>query len=279
MIALMALAFDNHYRVVVMLAGTKKNLLRQNSDRFRKQLGISSRNDRRIALFTTESSDYSLRRNEVLSVIETGNNVLITVLKHPSHIAQVRDVLSLSELCNQPVLIIDDEGDQASLNTRVRRRSASATYAAIRDLRGVLHKHAFISFTATPQANLLIRTIDELSPEVCVLIEPGRDYTGGSTFHGPEQWKYVRALPEEQLVDETSGTPESLRTALAAFIVGASIRRLRNDEDYHSMLVHVSARKAVHAVLNERIQNTIDLWRGTAKLPDDDPGRASLLAG
>ena len=46
--------------------------------------------------------------------------ILLTVMKYSSHLANLTNLLSGINLNKVPVLIIDDEGDQASLNTRAR---------------------------------------------------------------------------------------------------------------------------------------------------------------
>ena len=139
-------------------------------------------------------------------------------------------------------MIIDDEGDEASLNNQFKRGSESPTYSAILRLRQALQVHAYIPYTATPQANLLISDIDALSPDFGVLVEPGQAYCGGSVFFGTDRDKYVRELPVgEGEFDTVDATPLGLQRALAVFAVGGVIRHMRKPNDPHSMLVHNSS--------------------------------------
>jgi len=277
-ITLTAQAFDNGYRIVIILAGTKKNLLEQNNRRIRGQLGLDVRRDRKIACLSTQNKIEDVREPDIQGVLEIGNNVLITILKHPDHIAHIKNIFSSSEINHYPALIIDDEGDQASLNTKVFKRGRSSTFDEIIKLKDVLKTHAYIAFTATPQANLLIKTISELSPEFCVLIEPGSGYTGGSTFHGVHQNKYIREIPDSEIPFEEMGEiPKSFIKALAIFLVGASIRTLRGDVGQHSMLVHTSHKKDHHKVIGDRVKYLVENWKEKLLLSEGDPGREGIL--
>ncbi|WP_426983852.1 Z1 domain-containing protein [Brevibacillus borstelensis] len=278
-ITLTAQAFDNGYRVVIILAGTKKNLLEQNTRRIKKQLGLDYRNDRKIAVLSTLTEIEDVREPDILGVLEIGNNVLITILKHPDHIAHLRRIFTSSELNHYPTLIIDDEGDQASLNTKVSKRGRSATYNEIIELKRVFNLHAYVAFTATPQANLLIKTIDELSPEFCVLIEPGSGYTGGSMFHGVHQDKYIRDVPEVEIPFEEKGEiPNSFIKALSIYLIGGAIRSLRGDSGQHSMLVHTSHKKDHHKIVGDRVKYLVENWKQKLLLADGDPGREGILS-
>ncbi len=88
------------------------------------------------------------------------------------------------------------------------------------DIKNKIKRHCFISITATPQANILIKTSDKLSPDFGQLIKPGNGYCGLSVFHGEEQDKYVKEIQdnEDTLLDETGGIPKSFYHALACIL-------------------------------------------------------------
>ena len=73
-----------------------------------------------------------------------------------------------------PALIVDDEADQASLNTKVRATRRAATYAAIAELRKALPNHLYVQYTATPYAPLLLEPDDHLSPDFVEMLTPAR---------------------------------------------------------------------------------------------------------
>ncbi len=270
--SLIALGIDNGYRITVVLAGTKNALLEQNYSRLCNDLET---NRPTVTPFRNPIPQDA----EVLSsVIHGRGHVLIVVLKHRTRLDRVRRVLATPELRSFPTLIIDDEGDEASLNTQFRQGRCSAVYNSILMIRRALEVHAYVAYTATPQANLLISGIDGLSPDFGVLVEPGQGYCGGSTFFGNERERYVRVVPLVEAEEEyVSGIPDGLRLAIATFLVGGAIRHLRESNEWHSMLIHNSNLVAYHARLQSATRNLIGLWRECLSLPDTDPAAQELI--
>lgn len=274
--ALTALAIDNGYRIVIILAGNKKNLLNQSTKRLKRQLGNSNNE---VAFLTTSDRIQSIKGDYISRLIEVGKSVIITVLKHQDHIDHLSEVFSSPDLRGLPTLIIDDEGDQASLNTARRRNTMSTVYRSINNLRSCFSNHSYVAFTATPQANLLISTLDMLHPKFCVLIEPGKGYTGGSTFHGVNEGLYNISIPDDEVgFDEggEQGIPESLENALATFFVGATVRTLRGDHEKHSMLIHTSRLRGNHQNVDEKVRLWLERWNQVIKLDIHDPARGNF---
>src|SRR5207244_2072145 len=106
------------------------------------------------------------------------------------------DALSLDGI---PVLVIDDEADQASLNNRTRQGDQSKTYSVLLEVRSRLPVHTFLQYTATPQAPLLINLIDALSPDFARVLRPGHAYTGGQTFFIDREHDLIRIIPASEL--------------------------------------------------------------------------------
>ena len=271
--SLIALAIDNGYRITVVLAGTKNPLLEQNYTRLYNDLEARRPN------LTPFRNPIPQDAEVIRSVLHGGGHSLIVVLKNRKRLEDARRVLAASELSGFPTLIIDDEGDEASLNTQFRRGRRSAIYESILRLRGALRVHAYVAYTATPQANLLISGIDGLSPDFGVLVEPGHGYCGGATFFGSDRDRYVRPVPLAEAEDEhVWGIPNGLRQAIATFLVGGAIRHLRESNAWHSMLIHNSNLRADHERLQTAVRNLIGLWRESLGLPDDDPARHELTS-
>jgi hypothetical protein len=147
------------------------------------------------------------------------------------------------------VLILDDEADQASLNTLVRSGSESRGYSAIDELRSVLPQHAFIQFTATPYAPLLLEPDDPLFPRFVEFLEPGPGYTGGREFfidRAEMVVRYISAADEQTPKKLPIELPQSLESALWNFIIGSAILNSTViDSTPISMLIHPSPRKDV----------------------------------
>src|SRR5690606_19001657 len=98
---------------------------------------------------------------------------------HHGRIEDAAAVLTAGAVGNARVLIVDDEADQVSLNTRVNSNGESATYRSIRKLRSNFQRHLYVQYTATPYAPLLLEVEDFLSPDFVELLDPGPAYIGG----------------------------------------------------------------------------------------------------
>ncbi|MFC1917919.1 Z1 domain-containing protein [Chloroflexota bacterium] len=270
--ALIALAIDNNYRITVVLAGTKNPLLDQNYNRIVTDLEATRPS------VTSFKNPLPQDTEIIRSVLHGKGHALIVVLKNRMRLDNTRRVLSAPELRGFPTLIIDDEGDESSLNTQFRRGRHSAIYASILRLRDALKVHAYVAYTATPQANLLINGIDGLSPDFGLLIEPGEGYCGGSIFFGADRDQYVRVVPLAEAEEEhVLGIPDGLKQGIATFLIGGAIRHLKERNAWHSMLIHNSPLRVDHERLQVSIRNLIGLWRERLDLPDSDPGAQELI--
>lgn len=255
-ISLISMAFDNGYDITIVLGGTKKPLLKQNSDRIKEY--FHDVKDSIYVLNSNENSDH-LNEDNIKGFIRREKKVIIVGLKSVKQITTINQIFRNNSLSEKPILIIDDEGDEYSLNTKVKQKKESSTYSAIMDLKGTLQKHCYVSVTATPQANLLIGKIDKLSPDFGVLVPPGEGYCGLDVFHSDE--KYTITIPEneEPLIDV--GIPPSLKKALAMFFVACAIQSYRTRrKDRLSMLIHISQYKKDHELEYQKVNELIKEW-------------------
>lgn len=270
--ALIALAIDNGYRVSVVLSGTKKPLLEQTYARLVHDLDASRQS------LTPFRNPPPQDAEVVRSVLHGAGHALIVGLKTRKRVADIATLLGSPELRDYPALIIDDEGDEASLNTQFRRGRRSAIYDSILRLRARLPLHSYLAYTATPQANLLISGIDVLSPDFAVLVEPGSGYCGGAVFFGENASDYIRQIPVHEADPEHAAhITDTLKLAIATFLVGAVIRSARGATSRYSMLVHTANLRMDHATLQTAVRHLLQLWRETLQLPDIDPAAQELL--
>ena len=149
--------------------------------------------------------------------------MILTILKHQTSLGEVTEILgSLNSRFNVndfPVLIIDDEGDQAGLNLRWLEGEESTIYEAIGNLRKSLKRHSYVIYTATPQGPLLIDIQDALSPDYVTLLQSGPAYLGGKDLF-IESETFSRTIPEHEfnmIFDTNDGAaiPRSLKQSLA----------------------------------------------------------------
>ncbi len=259
-----ALARDNGYGLVIVLAGTKNNLRDQSEDRLRKDLGIDEGGDDWFHL----SNPTKAAQNQIESKVSawtkksTKKALLITVLKHGGHLEKLAEVLKKINLKAVPTLIVDDESDQASLNTKAAKIRGgqvpdvekSATYEKILNLRDVLPHHSYLQYTATPQANLLIAQTDLLNASFAEIVTPGTSYTGGKAFF-LENKNLICDIPSIEVPTKTNiltGPPKSLIKALRFFLLVAAQHSLTREKGMtgkdrnRSMMVHPAVKTSSH---------------------------------
>lgn len=256
-ISITALAFDNGYNVVVVLGGTKKPLVKQNRERIREYFNATKDV---LVLDTTDYKD-ELTSKKILRRIKNGKKIVIVALKNTTQINYVAEnVFDDAALTDKATLIIDDEGDEASLNSLVKKGKKSSTYKAIENLKSKLKRHCFLSITATPQANLLIDTLDVLSPEFGILVDPGQGYCGLDVFHSNN--RYTERIPDSETSLLDDGIPKSFVKALSMFFVACAIYRSRgmNHGEKMSMLIHPSQIKADHEKVHKKVTQLVDEW-------------------
>lgn len=288
----MALARDNDFQLVIVVAGTSKPLLNQSTQRLRKDLLVDEvEGSLRWVTYTNPANNENNHRyiQQTLDewrdpLVPAGERatVLITVMKNHRHLATLVALLGRLDLEDVPTLIIDDEADQASLNTLVNRGRESTTYTRLLELRNVVPTHTFLQYTATPQAPLLISIIDTLSPEFVEVLKPGEDYVGGQTFFGGGDG-LVRVIPQDEIASDDNplmGPPPSLLDALRVFLVGVAAgliqgRSVQNAR--RSMLVHPSQKTAQHEAYRRWIGRVFDDWQRILGLPEADSDRIDLL--
>ena len=188
-----------------------------------------------------------------------------------------------------PVLIVDDEADQASLNTK-GGEAESTTYSAIGDLRAAAPRHLYVQYTATPYAPLLLEPDDRLLPEFVEFLNPGPGYVGGREFfvdHSGVVVRNVAALEEQKATSPPSELPESLERALGSFFAGTAL--LLGSEPGAapvSMLVHSTQSTTIQDHYHHLIKKIVAKWReqaasavGPEGLPEEIRSERERLVG
>lgn len=259
-IALIGLAFDNGYDIVVLLGGTKKNLVEQNKERMEDYF----EKDPDVIVLDAEKNMSQINTESLDNFIRIGKKIIIVTLKSAAKLDKLRtSIFENYRFKNRPTIILDDEGDEYSLNTLIAKGKKSKTYEAICNLLDKLRIRTFISVTATPQANLIINTLDILSPDFGILVYPGDGYCGLNKFHLSDN-KYCVTIPDnEKSLLEDNGVPSSYYDALSMFFVAIAIYRLRENDDRKkiSMMVHPSFR--VNDITNvcEKTKIILSSWK------------------
>ena len=283
-----ALARDNGYRMIIVITGISRPLFAQSETRLKNDLRLQARPDRKWQHFSNPRANDSERRSITDTLADWDDpsvpeqerrTVLITVMKNHAHLNSLIQLLNLLSLDNVPVIIIDDEADQAGLNTQVNQGTESPTYRRLRNLRAAVPHHTFLQYTATPQAPLLINLIDVLSPRFAELLTPGPAYVGGRQFF-IDQPNLVETIPAADIPtpqNRLNAPPESLLQAMRLFFLGVAAGLVQTrGRGNRSMLVHPSLSRTGHRQYTHWVTEIKEAWKATLE-DQTDPDRNQLL--
>ena len=283
-----ALANDNGFGIVVVIAGMTNELSRQSHTRLLRDLGVEEPFSRWAEFFEPGVDQVGRIRDVLVEAredrvpVNERRTVLITLKKNHVHLRNLIDVFAeLGEAAHVPALIIDDEADQASLNNLVRSGDLSSTYRRLRELRELLPLHTFLQYTATPQAPILINLIDVLSPDFAIVLNPGPDYVGGRDLFS-DLGPHVADIPPDEIPTRDNAVlepPDSLLRALRLFFVGVASGEIRRDGQprNRSMMVHPARATISHVQYHVWVLAVRNLWMEILSLSEEDPDRQDLL--
>jgi len=354
-VGLICKAADAGYKVIVVLAGFHKSLRSQTQIRLEEGfLGYdrgASMNDpdgRRVSIgvgnarlygsnrrnadsITTRADDGDFKgtlaknfainpgSNPLLFVVKKNGSVLKNLLDWVCWVAQDKDDEGRPYIKDVPLLVIDDEADQGSIDTRAGAldevgkpdpdHDPTVLNKRIRQLLHTFDQSAYVGYTATPFANILIhdqeRTSDEgesLFPRSFIVSLPtASNYVGPSLIFGLQNsdGEGADALPilreirdhadsldrDERegwmpprhnkgfipLCDGKAEVPESMRHAIRTFVIVCAVRALRGDEMAHNtMLIHVTRFTAVQNLVVQQVQSELTDIQRRLRLGDEN---------
>jgi len=284
--AVISKSVDAGYKLVVVLAGMHNILRKQTQARLHEE--IVRPKERACTTLTSvdENGDFQKRQkvaaNRALSV---DGFTLVVLKKNASVLRNFNSWLdeALPEtLKNCPTLVIDDESDQASVNTNRPEDDPTAINDHIRKLVKKFSVVSYIGYTATPFANVLIDSSleDDLYPkDFIVTLDKPSGYIGGDELFGRdaveplgalEGLPVIRTIPNDEATRfkatkkktgiDTEADPitASMAEAIDAYILGCSARLSRGQWNQHmTMLIHISHLVAKHSALKEAIEDLV----------------------
>lgn len=291
MTAVIAKAVDAGYNLIVILAGMTNKLRAQTQQRLEKD--ICGRHRQLWQLYTTTSNegDFNMPPNAQFTMPGRGAAQLAVIKKVTSRLnAFLRTIRQTQPviLRNLKVLLIDDECDQASVNSANNDYSITAINGAIRSIINELPAVSYIGYTATPFANVFINPyasngeeLDDLYPEDFITALPNpSEYFGPKEVFGDvpenadedsgedEGKNMIRIIPGDEvdlirprkMAEKETFQPQitdCLVDAILWFIASSAIRRARGHDNKHmTMLVHTSPYIRQH----EKMAEAIDAW-------------------
>lgn len=254
-----AMAADNGFRCILVLTSDIDLLYDQTLERVRKAL-------RGLTVLGKKDWKDAQRFERQLRA----SAFVVVCSKNGSKLKSLLDAFKAARADGLPTLIIDDEADQASLNTFTSKGSkqVSKINEVITDLRKFFPVNTYLQVTATPQALFLQHPDHLYRPSFTVLSEPGPGYVGGEAFFDSSgallrdvDLGEVDLLRSTHQPSPTGNVPPGLKKALCTFLVAATVQVIRHpNEEGYAFLCHVSVNKRDH----EHIVDLIDRFKEAA---------------
>ena len=265
---LTAIAFDNGYNSVIIYGGYDTVLLNQTKQRFERAFNVSE--DSNVHVFSTSDSNELLNVDQdiVDTIINIDDGKIIFVsMKRSLALSKINSVINSIDTRGLKAFIIDDEGDQASLNTEFKKMSSSPTYSQIVQMKDALHDPLYLSVTATPQALIFSPEMSRLRPDDSRLIHPGNGYTGADSFHIKEG-NIFRVSDDTEYIKK-GRIPQFLINSINYHIIASAIMKNRefNSSD---MIIHCAKEKEVHTTLYTNISNYFENFKANIKSKSND---------
>lgn len=325
-------AVDAGYKLIVLLAGGTEALRKQTQ--FRVDEGIIGRDSSKSFMgaqvvnnpvfgvgnwlggnfvsaqgLTTQETDFRKTSHQATNIAIDPNSptpYVFVLKKNKTALENLRDWLKGQQmggaLLDIPMLVVDDESDYASVNTKADD-SPTVINSLIRAILETVSKSSYLAFTATPFANVFINHEttqdllgDDLFPRDYIrTLDAPSNYVGSRSYFGSESdvddtklidlsdadEHFPLKHKSQHIVDEL---PDSLIEAVRTFVVAVAIRELRGDSSARAMLVNVSRFKLVQAQVHklveaefQRIQSAIEL-HSTSLVGGDHSEIAELRA-
>jgi Z1 domain len=310
-------AADAGYRVIVVLAGMHNVLRLQTQKRLDKDflgydtdpksfsdtgrripVGVGRINPRLMVDSLTVSSiggDFSQKVANQANFAPLSQPCLLVVKKQGKVLQNLNRWIKRlpDESRAAPLLVIDDEADQASVDTGDQPLLPDGTFdedydpkrinGEIRKLLHAFERSAYVAYTATPFANILMhderRAQDygaDLFPATFIVsLTPPDDYFGPAAVFGTNDEGDDEGLPLIRHVDQTAeawipdkhdrtlvprfdgqdAIPPSLERAIDAFLLACAARAARGQgREHNSMLIHVSRFVDVHQIVHRQVE-------------------------
>jgi len=297
-------AMDCGYKIIILLGGHQNELRKQTQLRVDEgvigaesshlvqgyqhiPIGVGEWRPERVSTMTTTESDFNRTTANNLRINLHDLNVpIVFTIKKLTPILKnlfewIEEFHSLDaengKKLDLPMLLIDDEADYASINTRAHRDEITATNKYIRKLRGLFNRSTYVAYTATPFANIFIdpESSDEmindenLFPKDFMIKIPVPDNYLGQNFYfenndeGGVREPIVLINDHEEMLPLKHNTKsvvgplsESLKDAIRAFIISSAIRNIRGDENKHkTMIVNITHLNVHQRELTFMIEN------------------------
>jgi hypothetical protein len=301
MTAVIAKAVDAGYNFVIVLAGITNKLRQQTQRRLESDVADRYRDLWQLLTTSDEKGDFVGLANGAIFVPPPPLVQMAVVKKNVAPLKRLIKAISNTppvSVRRLKVLVIDDEADQASVNSASNELNMTRINELIRRLLHSLPSAAYVGYTATPFANVFINPygkngeLDDLYPKDFITALPKPDgYFGTEGLFGIDPLDPANPLPTEEGLDMIRAVtseevallqprrrdekeafqpllPPSLEDSILYFLTACAARRVRGHANQHmSMLVHTSSFVAMH----NKLAALIEAWLKVNRLRLLDP--------
>lgn len=298
--AVIAKAIDEKYRFVLVLSGIHNNLRKQTQERLERDLNMTEDSHDWYRLTDPDGDFGRAQIKNAGAILSQNQRIVAVVKKNGSRLRNVLDFLKSVDartLEKTPILIIDDESDQATPDSSPKPdNDPTKINQLMREIWAEVNNGTYVGYTATPFANILMDPnsgkrageLEQLYPQHFIHVMPTpKAYFGAERIFGLDGSSehrlpdIVRAIPQDELeflAPSKEGSPEiteTLENAIRWFIIAAAIRRTRSQGQKHStMLIHTTHRVAPHFEMRDEVVAFLDPLRRAAREEDVDSFRS-----
>lgn len=301
-------ALDVNYRFVLIFSGTYNNLRAQTQKRISRDLGVDDNPSGWIKLTTIEDDMQEKGWNNAAATVSSlgADRKMIAVMKKETsrldYLLKFLDQLDEKTLGDTPILIVDDESDQATPDSsNDPEDNPSEINKKMRRIWSKIKNGTYVGYTATPFANVFMNPedagdpadpdggrLESLYPKDFIHVMPTpKNYFGAEALFGmtggfidgesSDGLDVIRRIPSDELSELTPQRQKdaadfvpvvthSLGQAIRWFIVACAIRRLRGQREKHSsMLVHTTQNVEPHFAMRDVIEKFLEPMKTNAR--------------
>jgi hypothetical protein len=255
MLAAISALADKGFKLFILLTSDMTNLQSQTLERTLRFLPL--------VFNTCGETDYMRFKEGDLR-----SPTVIILKKNSSVLKSWKRELSSLERCKfEEMVILDDEADAVSLNTKINKKEISAINRLLREIGEISPSSIYIQVTATPQALLLQTKCSGWKPEIVHAFEPGIGYCGGSHFYG-ESSRCIKSISEYETKTllESDEIPSGLQEALLSFLINSIYLMDFCKRDVCNFLIHPGVKISHHSVVEKKIMRLLQAIKDGIKI-------------
>lgn len=247
MFGLMSAAADEGFGIFVLL--TTDNILLQ------QQTFKRAKRDLRDFCVCDENDYLTFSENNM-------KKPAVIVLKKNGRVLRQwkNNFASTKFVAGNPLFIVDDEADAASLNTQVNKNKQSTINKCLEEIKKTTSSSIYLQVTGTPQSILLQSIKSGWKPYFIYYFRPGAGYMGGDFFFEDSELKHLILTDNteaKELLDDDEFPENGLKTALIMHLISAA-NIMINGGVVCNFLIHPSFKTSEHSKFAEKIGNYLN---------------------